>query len=157
MPTAIPTGSVSIAKLITTLNPLFTNIQRLLKPSDNPRANVYLNLVICPKPKIGLFSFWILSGGVSVCRSVCLSTWLLVLIEIQKFCKYRYLDIAVNAFFFIFQIFQFLQYITLFIFCPTELATWNFAGKLINTNSGDAFLYNEIQISSFSVSISRHS
>ena len=31
--------------------------QRLLKPSDKPRTNVHLNQVICPKPKIGLFSF----------------------------------------------------------------------------------------------------
>ena len=37
--------------------PLFTQTQRLLKPSDKTRTNIHLNQVICPKPKIGLFSF----------------------------------------------------------------------------------------------------
>ena len=51
--------------------PLFTYTQRLVKPSDMSKTNVYLNKVICPKPKIGLFSFWFFSVCVSVCVWVC--------------------------------------------------------------------------------------
>ena len=52
-------------------SPLLTKTQRLLTPSDKLRTNIYLNPVICPKPKIGLFSFWIFSVGLSVCVCVC--------------------------------------------------------------------------------------
>ena len=46
--------------------PPFNYTQRLLKPSDILKTNVYLKQVIRPKPKIELFSFWFFSLGLSV-------------------------------------------------------------------------------------------